>query len=138
MRKQNYLDFYFDLDGIVTRRQFWLLFVIPVLCIQFITGLILEYSNFNFSDGIWKTAEIFMAVISVPVQLSLIWASVTVCSKRLRSSGLPRRMLIVALPGIGAIWVCAELFFAPNAAKRSDKDKLLEPEDTLYNRPDMQ
>ncbi|WP_444885329.1 DUF805 domain-containing protein [Microbulbifer sp. PSTR4-B] len=138
MRDQDYLDFYFNFDGNVTRRQFWLLFIIPVLCIQFITGLILEYGNFNFSDGIWKTAEIFMAVVSVPVQLSIIWVSLTVCSKRLRSSGLPRRMLIVAIPGIGAIWVCAELFFAPNAARNSNSEKLLEPEDTLYNRPDTQ
>ncbi|AWF80918.1 hypothetical protein BTJ40_08905 [Microbulbifer sp. A4B17] len=138
MTNQGYLDFYFNFYGTVTRRQFWLLFIIPLLFIQFSTGLVLEYGNFDFSDDIWKTTEILLIAIGVPLQLSLIWISLTICCKRLHSSGIPRRMLLVSLPGIGAIWLCAELLLAPNAKKRCNNDKLLKPDDTLYNRFDMQ
>ncbi|WP_444930670.1 DUF805 domain-containing protein [Microbulbifer sp. SSSA002] len=138
MRDQTYLDFYFNPEGTVTRQQFWLLFILPLLLIQTIILFIFQYGNFNFTDGLWKGGEILMTVFGIPLQLGFIWVVLVVCCKRLYSSGLPRRMLIVALPGIGILWLCAELLFAGNKEKNLNQDTPPKPEDTLYKHSDMQ
>ncbi|WP_353057047.1 DUF805 domain-containing protein [Microbulbifer sp. TRSA001] len=114
MKRPSFLQFYFSFEGNVTRKQFWLFFILPVVYIQLTLGLVLEFGGFNYSNYSWRAAEIVFAAIFIPLQTSIAWATFTVCSKRLQRSGLPRRMLLVALPGIGAIWVLAELLLAPD------------------------
>ncbi|CAK4076516.1 DUF805 domain-containing protein [Vibrio sp. 16] len=112
MKKRNLFALHFNFQGYVSRRQFWLNFTLPVLFIQFVVGAFLQYDGFDFTDGLWQTAELIAAIVSLPVQLMVLWISIVVCSKRLASAGFPRRTLIALIPVIGMLWLLAELLFA--------------------------
>ena len=112
MKKRNLFAFYFNFKGYVSRRQFWLNFILPVLFIQFVVGAFLQYDGFDFTDGLWQNVELLAAIISLPVQLMILWISIVVCSKRLASAGFPRRTLIALIPVIGMMWLLVEMLFA--------------------------
>lgn len=112
MNKREILDFYFNPRGKVARRQFWSYYVLPVFIYHVVVALIARHDAFNFMDDVWPMVEIVAIVLAIPVQLTLLWVSLAVCSKRMRGIGYPGRTLLAMIPGIGSLWVLWELLFS--------------------------
>ena len=76
------MDFYFSAKGRVSRKDYWLRFVLPVLGVVILAAIVLGGLAAALGE-----AGAFVGLLVIPLYIALVWAGICVNAKRFHDRG---------------------------------------------------
>lgn len=102
------MNFYFSAKGRVSRKDYWLRFVLPLLGLYLVVVLVV----FGLMSALGEAGAI-VGLLVIPIYIAIVWASVCVAAKRFHDRGWSGWWVLwFMLIGIGIAIVQYGLMFA--------------------------
>jgi uncharacterized membrane protein YhaH (DUF805 family) len=100
-------EFYFSPHGRISRSQYWLKFVLPVIAIEVVLIGLMGISAAAGSSGV---VAVFSVVLTI-FALAVLWPSIAIIIKRVHDRDWPWPFILLFLVPIVSIWPLIEIWF---------------------------